>query len=72
MTNQPFLAKDAPIRLRGTGRRVPEWTLHKNSAGELPLSPVFSEEPLEEIVLVPYASAKLRIAEFPIVKGADQ
>jgi DUF1680 family protein len=72
MTSQPFLAKNAPIRLRGFGRRVPGWTLHKNSAGEPPLSPVFSEEPLEEIVLVPYASAKLRIAEFPIVKGAEQ
>jgi hypothetical protein len=57
----------APIEIRVKGRRIPEWGLEANSAGPLPQSPVYSTEPLEELTLVPYGCAKLRITEFPLV-----
>ncbi|WP_309119439.1 beta-L-arabinofuranosidase domain-containing protein [Paenibacillus sp.] len=65
---QPYLAEQAPVRLKARAKRVAQWREELNSAGELPPSPVASTEAEEEIVLVPYASAKLRIAEFPVTK----
>lgn len=66
---QPFDPENSPVELRITGRRLPDWKLEANSAGELPQSPVVSGEPDEELVLVPYGAAKLRITEFPRLKG---
>ena len=47
------------------GRRVPEWREVEGSAGPLPESPVKSLSPDEQIMLVPYGAAKLRITAFP-------
>jgi hypothetical protein len=58
----------APIEMRVKGKRVPQWELEHNSAGELPQSPVRSSEPLEDLTLIPYGCAKLRITEFPLLE----
>lgn len=58
----------APIEMRVKGKRVPQWELEHNSAGELPQSPVGSSEPLEDLTLIPYGCAKLRITEFPLLE----
>jgi len=68
VVRQPFVAQYAPVRLIGKGRRISAWTLEMNSADEPPLSPVITSEPEDEVTLVPYGSARLRIAEFPVVK----
>ncbi|MCC6485282.1 MAG: glycoside hydrolase family 127 protein [Armatimonadetes bacterium] len=57
----------APVELRVKGRRLPEWELVNEQAGLLPQSPVSSEEPLEELTLIPYGCAKLRVTEFPLL-----
>ena len=58
----------APIELKVKGRKIPEWEMEHNSAGPLPQSPVKSSEPIEELTLIPYGCAKLRITEFPLLE----
>lgn len=68
LERQPFSAKKAPVFLKGKGHRIPEWRAEMNSAGDLPHGPIESSQPEEDILLVPYGCARLRIAEFPLIK----
>jgi len=67
VTEQPFSPTHAPVSARVKGRRVAGWDLEQNAAAPVPPSPLSSEEPLEELTLLPYGSMNLRIAEFPIL-----
>jgi len=64
----PFSPTSPPISLRVTGRKIPEWQLEEGSAGTLPRSPVLSTEPDEQLTLVPYGSARLRVTVFPRIE----
>jgi hypothetical protein len=63
----PFSRDGAPLIANVQGRRLPQWTLRHNAAAAPPNSPVTSDQPLEELTLIPYGAAKLRITEFPVL-----
>jgi uncharacterized protein len=62
---QPFDADQAPVRLRARGQLVRDWRMEGNSAGTPPMHPNVDGQPIRELELVPYGSARLRIGEFP-------
>jgi len=66
LSYQPFSIENSPIELTAKARKLPEWKLENNGlVGLLPQSPVVSNEPIEDITLIPMGCARLRISVFP-------
>jgi hypothetical protein len=73
LADQPFTPDHAPVALKARGRRIPPWKQETNGlVGAVQQSPVRSDEPVEDITLIPMGCARLRISSFPrIGSGPD-
>jgi hypothetical protein len=71
--NQPFKADTAPIELRAKAKKIPAWQIDQlGLVGKLQPSPAKSDEPIEDITLIPMGCARLRISSFPTIgSGPD-
>lgn len=69
VTSLPFSSKKPPVKLKAKARKLPDWRSEDGVANPVPKSPVTSNESEEEIELVPYGAAKLRITAFPYLKA---
>ncbi|MES2922574.1 MAG: beta-L-arabinofuranosidase domain-containing protein [Verrucomicrobiota bacterium] len=72
MPKNPWLPETTPIKLTVPAKRLPQWGLIRNDrlADEVPESPVKSDQPLEQVTLVPFGAQTLRITAFPLLRGA--
>jgi DUF1680 family protein len=67
-SDMPFTHDGTPIELRAKGKRIPEWKSdYLGLVGLLQDSPVKSNEPVEDISLIPMGAARLRISSFPVI-----
>ena len=65
----PFARTGTPVTLQVSARRLPLWRAVDGVADVVPQSPVTSQEADENITLVPYGAAKLRITAFPTLQS---
>ena len=65
----PFDAAATPVKLVVAARKLAEWGLAWNGvvAFDPPASPLRSNAPLEQIMLVPMGSQDLRLIDFPVL-----
>jgi hypothetical protein len=64
---QPWTVEGAPVEIRARARRIPGWKIEDGTVQEVRTGPVWSEEPEEEIRLIPMGCAHLRMACLPVV-----
>jgi hypothetical protein len=65
---QPFTPEAAPVVLKAKVRRVPAWREEGRMVGQVPASPATGAGEVVEAELIPLGCARLRIAQFPVVK----
>jgi hypothetical protein len=69
---QPWTIEYAPIEIRAKAKRIPQWKLENHTVAELQVSPIRSNQPTEEITLIPLGCARLRMSCLPIIgEGPD-
>jgi hypothetical protein len=64
----PWNTQNAPITIKTTAVKVPNWKLYNESCGPVPYSIAYGMPfgKKDSITLIPYGCTKLRITEFPI------
>jgi hypothetical protein len=65
VTTGVFTAASAPLRVHVRAAQDPSWVAQDGVAQPLPQSPTQTTSTPQEIALIPYAAAKLRITAFP-------
>lgn len=66
--NFPFTTNSSPLVIKAKGKIITNWVLDQYGlCGLLPQSPVITNEPTQEIKLLPMGACRLRISAFPVV-----
>ncbi len=67
MPENPFIQGTTPVTLTARAKKVTSWKLGPNGmdADEVPLGPVISAMPEENVTLVPFGAENIRVTYFP-------
>jgi hypothetical protein len=73
---RPFSPEGSGVVAKARGRQIPGWKVVRGWAGELAVTDSdtadpakgISDQPLEELTLIPYGCTNIRITEFPRLK----
>ncbi len=66
---KPFSPEGAGVIAKVKGRKLPGWKLQHGWAGDVPAGEQTSDEPLEDLTLIPYGCTNIRVTEFPRLKN---
>lgn len=67
VADQPWTIEAAPVEIKARGKRISNWVLENETVAELQQSPVKSDQPEEQITLVPMGCARLRMSCLPTI-----
>ncbi|NLZ28580.1 MAG: hypothetical protein GX887_06400 [Firmicutes bacterium] len=76
-TLTPWTPENAPLKLQATAARVPSWSRQDSlltglNAAPLPREPAAAKTNMDEITLIPYGCARLRISMFPDLSSKNK
>ena len=72
VADQPWTIEAAPIKIKARGKRISNWLLENETIAELQQSPVKSDQPEQQITLIPMGCARLRVSCLPTTgEGPD-
>jgi hypothetical protein len=71
LKGNPFTLEGAPVSVTVKARPLESWGFEHGAADPPPESPVESLDALQNLVLVPYGSTRLRVTEFPVLKKTN-
>ena len=68
--NYPFTLASCPLIIKARGKIISNWILDKYGlCNVLPQSPVTTNEPVQNIELLPMGACRLRISAFPVISN---
>jgi len=66
--NFPFTHDGCPFEMTAKAKKIPEWQLDPYGlCAPLKDSPVYSEQPVETVMLIPMGAARLRVSALPVI-----
>jgi Beta-L-arabinofuranosidase, GH127 len=72
LKGKSIFTKPAMEQIKAKARRIPAWTLDKRGlVNEVVPGPIKSNEPLDEITLIPMGCCRLRITAFPVIDNKN-